>query len=315
MATTTPSFFSRDGGEDPLSQLDTYCKSKHKQCDEETTTTKNVIGSSSSNISSSNNNSEIPNSATVIVPAIVNDSNNDINIKNGVDIDELLSVAEFIFGHKTLSSALAIVDSRHSLITKLVAPSGRFVHVIRSSSSSGVATAGILLQHANGNNANANNANTNTAQAMLAMLHETNNSNHNEDDEYYLCLLSPSQSSRSRPPLRYCSCRSFLEKSNKKALALASISSQGGTTRTGCHSYNFSNDESLRDGPPVCKHLLALFLLPRLVAASTATTTTTVNKHTQTQTNNSNNTSYYCCQEIKSVTEEDFASLILHRIL
>jgi len=232
-----------------------------------------------------------------------------------------------------LSSALAIVDSRRSLITKLVAPSGRFVHVIRSSSSGAadVAAAGTWLQHTNtnnANNANTNNANTNTntntnnaytTHSMLAMLHETNNNIHNEDDEYYLCLLSPSQSSRSRPPLRYCSCRSFLEKSNKKALALnlasTLASSQRGATRTGCHSYNYSNDESLRDGPPVCKHLLALFLLPHLVAASTSTSTTTKTINKQTQTSNRNNTSYYCCQEIKSVTEEDFASLILNRIL
>eukprot|EP00536_Pseudo-nitzschia_multiseries_P003389 jgi/Psemu1/284391/fgenesh1_pg.52_\ len=217
---STPSLFS-GGAEDPLAQLDTYCRSRSEKFSE-----KSMDGSVSVSVSVS---------------------------VSGPDPDELLSVAEFLFGHKTLSSALAIVDSRHSLITKVVAPSGRFLYVIRSSLSSLSATA--------------------------------------------------ADSSRDTPPLRYCSCRSFLEKSTRKASALASANGGGGGgagSGNGNRYHEYCNDENYQDGPPVCKHLLALFLLPHLVAASTG---------------NNCNVNNYCSQELKSVTEEDFATLILNRVL
>lgn len=197
-------------------------------------------------------------------------------------------MAEFLFGQKSLSSALSIVDSRHSLITKLVAPSGRFVYAIRSSTTTGGAS---LQQHA--------------PNPMLETLRE------NKKDNYYLCLLSPSQSSRSPPPLRYCSCRSFLEKSTKKIAAVAS-----GLRSNGSNGYNQNNihthDENDREGTPICKHLLALWLLPHLVASS-AMTPSGPDGHQPPPPRSTEQ--YYCCPEIKSVTEEDFANLILDRVL
>mmetsp|Transcript_3463 Transcript_3463/g.9697 ORF Transcript_3463/g.9697 Transcript_3463/m.9697 type:complete len:264 (+) Transcript_3463:421-1212(+) len=218
---------------------------------------------------------------------------------SGQDLNELLSVAEFLFGHKTLSSALAIVDSRRSLITKITAPSGRFLHAIRSSSSAtAIASASAVneacLQHTN-----------NTMQTIPATLRERS-ATRKGDEQYYLCLLSsPPQSSQHKHklPLRYCSCRSFLEKSTKRASSLSSARiASGAGFRNGYHHHN--NDENYQDGPPVCKHLLALFLLPHLTSGDSSTS--------QGYGNNSYNN---CCQEIRSVSEEDFASLILNRVL
>mmetsp|Transcript_24805 Transcript_24805/g.58203 ORF Transcript_24805/g.58203 Transcript_24805/m.58203 type:complete len:261 (-) Transcript_24805:468-1250(-) len=181
-----------------------------------------------------------------------------------VDTDELLSVAEFLFGPKAMMAALAIVDSRRSLITKLVAPSGRSVHLIESSA----------------------------APISARDKKQTRDIQHG-DENYYLCLLSsPSRSSR---PVRYCSCHSFLEKSTKKASALAAA-------RVNSARMNI-NDENCHDGPPVCKHLLALFLLPYLAAASSSTS----GSH-----NSGYNTSY---PEIKTITEREFARFILDRVL
>ena len=220
---TMPSLFS-GGGEDPLAQLDLYCRSHSNSDATNENQSQNRIGGVTSTVA---------------------------------DVDELLSVAEFLFGQKTLTSALAIVDSRRSLITKLVAPSGRFVHTIRSSNSS----------------------------SLAAMDANDPNNSRISDGEHYLCLLSPLQS------LRYCSCRSFLEKSTKKVAALRA------------HKIGF-NDENCHDGPPVCKHLLALFLLPHLVAASEAHSNKTSYGH-----------SYSSYPEIKSITEQEFATLVLDRIL
>jgi len=214
-----PTLFS-GGGEDPLAQLELYCLSN------------DTLGT-------------------------ISNANNDSSKK--IDVDELLSVAEFLFGQKPLMAALTIVDSRRSLITKLVAPSGRSVHLIRSSS------------------------------AYI----DTNIINNRHDGEHYLCLLSPSQSSRFVPPLRYCSCRSFLEKSTKKAAVLASTLSNSSVVPN-------TNDEACHDGPPVCKHLLALFLLPYLTAASAS---------------HSYEKYRYAYPEVKSITEKEFADFLLDRVL
>ena len=195
------------------------------------------------------------------------------NSKNGsvsvVDTDELLSVAEFLFGPKAMMAALTIVDSRRSLITKLVAPSGRSVHLIQSSS----------------------------APKPARDTNQTRDTPY-DDGNYYLCLLSsPPRSSRS---VRYCSCRSFLEKSTKKASALAAVRTSG---KENGMRMNI-NDENCHDGPPVCKHLLALYLLPYLAAASTSSTSGSYNS--------GYNTSY---PEIKSITEQEFARFILDQAL
>ncbi len=233
-----PTLFS-GGGEDPLAHLDLYCQSDFGAKD-----------------NSDNGNSQ--DGATAIA-----------------DADELLSVAEFLFGQKALTAALAIVDSRRSLITKLIAPSGRFVHTIRSSSSSS----------------------SNSSSAMAVM--DVNDANYRHDGEHYLCILSPSQSSRSLPPIRYCSCRSFLEKSTRKVTALSLLRTQGNASDN-----SRFNSENQHDGPPVCKHLLALSLLPHLVAASKASASRSYQ-----------NTYSYSYPEIKSITEKEFATLVLDRIL
>ena len=232
---TRPTLFS-GGGEDPLAQLELYCRSH-------------------SNANHSDGHGNPIGGVTAVA-----------------DVDELLTVAEFLFGQKALTAALAIVDSRRSLITKLVAPSGRSVHIIRSSSS----------------------ANSSSAVGGMDV---TNDANSLSDGDHYLCLLSPSQSSRFLPPIRYCSCRSFLEKSTRKVAALSSL-------RTNTSKTNIFNDENFHDGPPVCKHLLALSLLPHLVAASEASAS------------HSYRSSYsYSYPEIKSITEREFAGLVLDRIL
>ena len=234
-----PTLFS-GGSEDPLAQLDLYCRSH-----------------------SDTSNKRVKDNAINETPIVS-------------DVDSLLSVAEFLFGQKALNAALAIVDSRRSLVTKLVAPSGRFVHTIRSSSAS------------------------NPSSAMAAM--DISNQRSPLDGEHYLCLLPPSQSSRFLAPVRYCSCRSFLEKSTRKVAALSSLHTRGnlGTNKNCIH------DESFHDGPPVCKHLLALSLLPHLVAASGASGAS------DSYNRNSYNYSY---PEIKCITEKEFASIVLDRIM
>ena len=234
-----PTMFS-GGGEDPLAQLDLYCRS-HSD------TSNNKLNSNSINESS-----------TVS------------------DVDGLLSVAEFLFGQKALNAALVIVDSRRSLITKVVAPSGRFVHTIRSSSAFNASPTREAIDVTNGRNP--------------------------LDGEQYLCLLSPSQSSGFLAPIRYCSCRSFLEKSTRKVSALSSLRTRGNTA----NSKHGVHDENFHDGPPVCKHLLALSLLPHLVAASGSSGASNFYNR------NNYNFSY---PEIKCITEKEFAGLVLDRII
>lgn len=228
------------GGEDPLAQLDLYCRSH-----------------------SDTSNNKL-NSNFINGPPIVS------------DVDGLLSVAEFLFGQKALNAALVIVDSRRSLITKLVAPSGRFVHTIRSSSAFNSSPTRAATDISNGRNP--------------------------LDGEHYLCLLSPSQSSGFLAPVRYCSCRSFLEKSTRKVAALSLLRTRGDAA----NSKHGVHDENFHDGPPVCKHLLALSLLPHLVAASGSSGAS------NSYNRNSYNFSY---PEIKCITEEEFAGMVLDRII
>jgi hypothetical protein len=255
MTVTRPTLFS-GGGEDPLAQLDLYCRSH----------------SNANNNNNNNNNNSNNGSATATTVA---------------DADELLSVAEFLFGQKALTAALAIVDSRRSLITKLVAPSGRSIHLVMSSSSSSSKTMA-----------------TDTSDRNMAMnMNRNGNRWGGGGEDSYLCLLSPSQSSRLLPPLRYCSCRSFLEKSTKRAATLSSLRTSS------AHGNTNSNDENFHDGPPVCKHLLAVFLLPHLAAASASALVASVPSRSY------QNYHHYSYPEIKSITEKEFAGFILDRVL
>jgi predicted nucleic acid-binding Zn finger protein len=123
-------------------------------------------------------------------------------------LDDLLSVAEFIFGRNTLQAALALLDttSSASSITKVsTAHRGMFV---------------------------------------------VNGSNKGGGEQSYMCILGS---------VEYCSCRSFLEKTSK---------ADGNST--------------------VCKHLLALKLMPHLKVS---------------------------CPEITTNTETEFSNLVMDRTM
>ena len=180
-------------------------------------------------------------------------------------IDDLLAVVEFLYGRTITVAALTLVDSCSSLMTKIVAPSGRTVHLIRGS----------------------------------------------KGNEVYLCMggspvathSTSTATSNCLSQVHYCSCRSFLEKASKTSAAYVSIFSPTASTTT-THTSKTTGSA----GTPICKHLLALKLLPHLAARShvavpiTGTTTTMPSLVTY-------------CPLIKAVSEEEFATLILDQIL
>jgi hypothetical protein len=116
-----------------------------------------------------------------------NEPNNHAN-HHSARQDEIIRVAEFLFGTTLLTASLTLLDSHESIFTK-VSTMHRSLWLVRGSS-----------------------------------------------DASYLCLLPTKKETALR--LYYCSCRSFLEKTTKKKA-----------------------DSAL---PEVCKHLLALQLIPVL---------------------------------------------------
>ena len=134
--------------------------------------------------------------------------------------DEILHVAEFLYGEKPLASALHFLDAADTTITKISAKNNhRSLYLVSSSSSS-------------------------SSWQQQQQQHKND----------YLCLCDDS--------LYYCSCRSFLEKNAKKTKIV------------------------------LCKHLLALKLLPYLLPNHIP--------HPRT---------------ITTVTDEEFANLVLDRTL
>jgi hypothetical protein len=127
--------------------------------------------------------------------------------------DEILIVAEFLYGSNLLTAALTLLDSCESMVTKLAASSHRSLYLVKGK------------------------------------------------DSYYMCFCEPH--------LHYCSCRSFLEKTTKSSNSKTSSSSNNTTTE-------------------LCKHLLALKLVPHLNIAF---------------------------PQITTVTDEEFATLVLDRTL
>jgi hypothetical protein len=193
-------------------------------------------------------------------------------------IDELLMTTEFLYGSKLMTSALTLVDSCRSLITVVVAPSGRVAYLVRGS----------------------------------------------RGDETYLCLLSTSSSSSSSssstttttPTLsyagsvHYCSCRSYLESTTNNAktsgVSPTQHRHQQGTPKRNNNAFTVA-------GPPICKHLLALKLLPYLEGPTDHRNTTTHdNKNHVSSTGNG--TKPWCCPVQKPVTEEEFATLLLNHV-
>jgi hypothetical protein len=130
--------------------------------------------------------------------------------------DEILNVAEFLYGHNLLTSALTLLDACETTVTKF-STAHRSLHLVKGQQQ------------------------------------PSKYSEHNNNSTTYLCLSSSN--------LEYCSCRSFLEKNAKEK-----------NTSVG-----------------LCKHLLALKLMPHL--------------------------STIACPQITTVTEEEFANLVLDRTL
>jgi predicted nucleic acid-binding Zn finger protein len=130
--------------------------------------------------------------------------------------DEILNVAEFLYGHNLLTSALTLLDACETTVTKF-STTNRSLYLVKGQ------------------------------QQQPSKYLENNHST------TYLCLSSRT--------VEYCSCRSFLEKNAKEK--------------------NTSVD--------LCKHLLALKLMPHL--------------------------STIACPQITTVTDDEFANLVLDRTL
>lgn len=113
-----------------------------------------------------------------------NDDDDPTTIPVDAKYDEIIRVAEFLFGNTLLTAAFTLLDAHESVFTKVTSPH-RSLWLVRGSS-----------------------------------------------DVAYMCFVCDDT-----PDLYYCTCRSFLEKTTKKV------------------------DTAL---PEMCKHLLALKLIPAL---------------------------------------------------
>ena len=141
----------------------------------------------------------------------------DADCTTNPNVDEILNVAEFLYGNNTLTSALSVLDSSDTNITK-ISSNHQSLFLVKGSSS-----------------------------------------------ESYLCLSQ----------VGYCSCRSFYEKTTKST----SFFNSTRATSTANH----------KAPPPtvsLCKHLLALKLLPYLQVP---------------------------IRQLTTATEEEFANLVLDR--
>jgi hypothetical protein len=131
--------------------------------------------------------------------------------------DEILNVAEFLYGSNALGSSMALLDASCG-ITKVSTPTAlckRSLYLVKGS----------------------------------------------KDAQYYLCFSAKENA------VDYCSCRSFLEKATKLS--------------SSTHNTNGSS-------PSLCKHLLALKLMPYLSVE---------------------------CPEITTSSHEEFAKLVLDRTI
>jgi hypothetical protein len=189
---------------------------------------------------------------------------------NSHKIDDLLVAADFLFGSKLMSAALALVDSCQNLMTQLVAPSGRMAYLIQGS----------------------------------------------KLDETYLCLCRPPSTINGIASVNYCSCRSFLEKASRMHCSSMPLRPRRSGVVISPSAFNSNNHSNHSSSPPICKHLLALKLLPHLEGANRSRDTSRHQAGTSMPINAplpSMTESF--CPQVKPVTEEEFASIILNRTI
>lgn len=205
--------------------------------------------------------------------------------------DELLQVAEFLYGPTLLSSALELIDADASastgngsvVFTRLVAPSGRAVHLVRGSGAG----------------------------------------------QTYLCLTEDDDANAggggggSGGGIHYCSCRSYLERSgrysssnnNNNASATAggadvcggvggppTLPPSGGAAAVSTSTQHRS--------PPLCKHLLALKLLPHLSCGGGQSCDENENFDDDVDAFDD----FDALTVVQTVTEEEFAHLVMDRV-
>ena len=220
---------------DPVRQLDDYLEGCciPSRCPQQT-----------SSVSTSNN-PQLPQQSQ---------QQNDDKTESFIIVDDILRVAEFLFGANMLQASLLLLDSSSTNITKLsTATSHRSLYVVNGSSSF---------------SSSSSNHHGNSAEQSSYMCILGRHNNRACDD-------GASTSCYSRP-VEYCSCRSFLEKSIKNS---NTFSEGGGRNQTQHRSMGV-----------ICKHLLALKLMPYLMNSTTT-----------------------ACPQITMNTEKEFANLVMAR--
>ena len=183
--------------------------------------------------------------------------------------DKILHVADFLFGNM-LNSALMLFDSSQTMITKVTAaPSNRSIYLVKASSSS------------SSNFHRTPRTGPATPSYYQCILPEIKSSKHDGND------TTNSNNNDRCSSIYYCSCRSFYENSKSSMAAVATMvatkSSNNNTKRTG-EDRSFSGEGT--GDLSICKHLLALMLMPHLQVPF---------------------------QHLTLSSEEEFASLVLDR--
>jgi hypothetical protein len=216
---------------------------------------------------------------------------------------EILQVADFLYGNM-LASALKLLDDAPSWITKITAAtSQRSLFLVKSSTSAYNRFRGAVLR--------TNNANGTPSSLSSAQQQQQQPQQQQQQPSSYLCLVpSPQRGMPTRDPtcptkdlpvsslsnsIYYCSCRAFYENTRHAHNAMTGFVSAkggGGGGGTAVVSPPRATDDNISPigttcGTSLCKHLLAVLLLPHL--------------HVPTS-------------ELTVLSEADFANLILERI-
>ena len=183
--------------------------------------------------------------------------------------DKILHVADFLFGNM-LNSALMLFDSSQPMITKVTAaPSNRSIYLVKASSSS------------SSNYHRTPRSSPGTPSYYQCIFPEIPSSKHDGNN------TTISNNNNRSSSIYYCSCRSFYVNSRSSMAAVATMvatkSSNDKTKRNGEDS-SFSGEGT--GDLSICKHLLALMLMPHLQVPY---------------------------QHLTLSSEEEFASLVLDR--
>jgi hypothetical protein len=192
--------------------------------------------------------------------------------------DEVLRLVDFLYGSTTVEGALAILDNNamvrdNTIITRVISQSSqRSLFLVKAAAAS---------------------ASHKRRKLPLPQHQHHYQQQCNDDSNYYLCLLPPhddAENHQDEPltaaaflPVYYCSCRSFLEKNSRY---------NGCTTTSSRRDGTWSNNSNHSHSPNLCKHLLALRLMPALQICAAAAVTTT-----------------------ETVSDYDFSEIILNRLL